>query len=168
MATTATTTTYQYPYPLGGDSLSNVATRIKELADRSETVTAQIVSGNITLAPGTIYNASIAATAAISYSKLNLTNAILSADLAGSIAPSKITGTAITAAVVGVIANLGLFFAYHVFLPSGLGASISWISIIICGLAGLALFKFQKGVVTVLGGSALAGLLVYLMTVLLG
>ena len=98
MATTATTTTYQYPYPLGGDSLSNVATRIKELADRSEIVTAQIVSGNITLAPGTIYNASIAAAAAISYSKLDLTGAILNADLAGSIAPSKITGTAITAA----------------------------------------------------------------------
>jgi len=38
MATTATTTTYQYPYPLGGDSLSNVATRIKELADRMETI----------------------------------------------------------------------------------------------------------------------------------
>ena len=81
MATTATTTTYQYPYPLGGDSLSNVATRIKELADRSEIVTAQIVSGNITLAPGTIYNASIAAAAAISYSKLDLTGAILNADL---------------------------------------------------------------------------------------
>jgi chromate transporter len=76
--------------------------------------------------------------------------------------------TAITAAVVGVIANLGLFFAYHVFLPSGLGAAISWISIIICGLAGLALFKFQKGVMTVLGGSALAGLLVYLITVFMG
>ena len=76
--------------------------------------------------------------------------------------------TAITAAVVGVIANLGLFFAYHVFLPSGLGASISWISIIICGLAGLALFQFQKGVMTVIGGAALAGLLVYLAAVLIG
>ncbi len=69
--------------------------------------------------------------------------------------------TAITAAVVGVIVNLGLFFAYHVFLPHGLGGSISWISIIICGLAGLALLKFQKGVMTVLGGCALAGLLIY-------
>jgi len=76
--------------------------------------------------------------------------------------------TAITAAVVGVIANLGLFFAYHVFLPSGLGGSISWLSIIICVLAGLALFKFQKGVMTVLGGSALAGLLAYLAAVLMG
>jgi chromate transporter len=75
--------------------------------------------------------------------------------------------TAITAAVVGVIANLGLFFAYHVFLPQGFGGSISWISIIICLLAGLALFKFQKGVVTVIGGSALAGLLSYFVAVLM-
>lgn len=75
--------------------------------------------------------------------------------------------TAITAAVVGVIANLGLFFAYHVFLPHGLGASISWISIAICLLAGIALFKYQKGVITVLAGSALAGLLAYLASILL-
>ena len=75
--------------------------------------------------------------------------------------------TAITAAVVGVIANLGLFFAYHVFLPRGFGGSMSWISIIICLLAGLALFKFQKGVMTVLGCSALAGLLSYFVAVLM-
>ena len=103
MATTATTTTYQYPYPLGGDSLSNIATRIKELADRSEAVTTQIISGSITLAPGTIYNAAIAATAAISYSKLNLSNSILNSDLFGGISPSKITGTAITAADTGTV-----------------------------------------------------------------
>jgi chromate transporter len=76
--------------------------------------------------------------------------------------------TAITAAVVGVIVNLGLFFAYHVFLPHGLGGSISWISICICGLAGLALFKFQKGVMTVIGGSAVAGLLTYFAGMLIG
>ena len=75
--------------------------------------------------------------------------------------------TAITAAVVGVIVNLGLFFAYHVFLPHGLGGSISWISILICALAALALFKFQKGVMTVLGGCALAGLLVYFSSALI-
>jgi len=75
--------------------------------------------------------------------------------------------TAITAAVVGVIANLGLFFAYHVFLPRGIGGSISWISIVICLFAGLALLKFQKGVVTVIVGSALAGLLSYLAAMLL-
>jgi chromate transporter len=76
--------------------------------------------------------------------------------------------TAITAAVVGVITNLGLFFAYHVFLPRGFSGSISWISILICLLAALALFKFQKGVLPVLGGSALAGLLFHYIAVLIG
>lgn len=75
--------------------------------------------------------------------------------------------TAISAAVVGVIANLGLFFAYHVFFPHGIGGSISWISIAITLFAGLALFQFQKGVISVLTGSALAGLLSYLLTTLL-
>ena len=76
--------------------------------------------------------------------------------------------TAITAAVVGVIVNLGLFFAYHVFFPYGIGGSISWISILICVLASLALFKYQKGVMTVLGGCAIAGLVSHLASLLLG
>ena len=75
--------------------------------------------------------------------------------------------TAITAAVVGVIANLGLFFAYHVFLPRGIGGSISWISIVICLLAAIALFRFQKGVMSVLGGCTLAGLLTYFVGTLM-
>jgi chromate transporter len=75
--------------------------------------------------------------------------------------------TAISAAVVGVITNLGLFFAYHVFFPHGLGGSISWISIAISLFAGVALLRFQKGVISVLTGSALAGLLSYLLTTLL-
>lgn len=76
--------------------------------------------------------------------------------------------TAITAAVVGVIANLGLFFAYHVLLPRGFSGSSSWISILICILAGLALFKFKKGVLAVLGGSALSGLLFHYISILIG
>ena len=76
--------------------------------------------------------------------------------------------TAISAAVVGVIANLGLFFAYHVFFPLGIGGSISWISIAICGLASVALIKFQKGVITVLVSCALAGLALYFAAHLIG
>ena len=75
--------------------------------------------------------------------------------------------TAISAAVVGVIINLGLFFAYHVFFPQGLGGAISWVSIAITLLAGLALFRFQKGVISVLIGSALAGLFSYFVSSLL-
>ena len=43
-----------------------------------------------------ILNADISASAAIAYSKLSLTGAIVNADLAGSIAASKISGTAMT------------------------------------------------------------------------
>ena len=42
-----------------------------------------------------IVNADVSASAAIAYSKLALTGAILNADLAGSIDPTKITGTAV-------------------------------------------------------------------------
>ena len=45
-----------------------------------------------------IVNADVSASAAIAYSKLALTGAILDADLAGSIAPAKITGTAVVTA----------------------------------------------------------------------
>jgi chromate transporter len=76
--------------------------------------------------------------------------------------------TAISAAVVGVILNLGLFFAYHVFLPHGISGSISWLSIAICLLAGLALFKYQRGVISVLLACAFAGLLSYLISGLMG
>jgi len=66
--------------------------------------------------------------------------------------------TAITAAVVGVIANLGLFFAYHVFFPHGLAGTISWFSILIFIGSAIALLRYKKGVMPVLGCAALAGL----------
>jgi chromate transporter len=66
--------------------------------------------------------------------------------------------TAITAAVVGVILNLAVFFAYHVFWPSGIGGRFDWLSLLI-GLAALiALFRFKIGVIPVIGACALAGL----------
>jgi len=39
--------------------------------------------------------------------------------------------TGITAAVVGVIVNLAVFFAYHVLWPRGLGAHFEWLSAVI-------------------------------------
>jgi chromate transporter len=66
--------------------------------------------------------------------------------------------TAITAAVVGVIVNLGLFFAYHVFFPAGFAGSVSIPSVFICAAAALALIRFQLGIMTVLAGAALTGL----------
>jgi chromate transporter len=66
--------------------------------------------------------------------------------------------TAITAAIVGVILNLGLFFAYHTFFPNGLAGSVSWLSILICIASAIALVRFQQGIMTVLAGAALVGL----------
>jgi chromate transporter len=66
--------------------------------------------------------------------------------------------TAITAAVVGVIINLALFFAYHVWWPQGFGGSIEWAAIAITALAAVALLKFRRNVIEVIAASALLGL----------
>ena len=70
--------------------------------------------------------------------------------------------TAITAAVVGVILNLALFFAYHVLWPQGFAGRFDWPSALIAVAAALALLRFRRGVIEVLAGCALAGLLVHL------
>ncbi len=66
--------------------------------------------------------------------------------------------TAITAAVVGVILNLALFFAYHVWWPGGLSGRFDAVSALITVAAAVALFRFKTGVMTLLAVSALAGL----------
>ncbi|MBS0452673.1 MAG: chromate efflux transporter [Proteobacteria bacterium] len=66
--------------------------------------------------------------------------------------------TGITAAVVGVIVNLAVFFALHVLWPQGLSGNFEWASAVIGVAAGLALFRFKLGVIPVIAGSALAGL----------
>ncbi len=66
--------------------------------------------------------------------------------------------TAITAAVVGVIINLALFFAWHVLWPHGVD-SFDRISALISLSALLALFRYKVGVIPVIICSGLAGLL---------
>ncbi len=66
--------------------------------------------------------------------------------------------TAITAAVVGVVLNLALFFARHVLWPTGLDGPFEWPAALIAIAAALALFRFKRGVITVIAASALAGL----------
>lgn len=66
--------------------------------------------------------------------------------------------TAITAAVVGVILNLALFFGYHVLWPQGLGGSIDWISALIALLAAIALLRFQRNIIHVIAACAVLGL----------
>jgi chromate transporter len=64
----------------------------------------------------------------------------------------------ITAAVVGVIVNLAVFFAYHVLWPLGLNGHFEWASLVIGAAAALALFRFKVGVIPVVLASGLIGL----------
>ncbi|MDI1261499.1 chromate efflux transporter [Aquabacterium sp.] len=66
--------------------------------------------------------------------------------------------TAITAAVVGVILNLAMFFAYHVLWPLGLSGRFDGVSALIALGAAAALFRFKLGVMTLLGLCAVLGL----------
>ena len=71
--------------------------------------------------------------------------------------------TGITAAVVGVIVNLALFFAYHVLWPAGFDRHFEWLSALIGSAALVALFHFKAGIIPVIGACALAGLAITLL-----
>jgi chromate transporter len=66
--------------------------------------------------------------------------------------------TGITAAVVGVIINLAVFFAYHVLWPEGFAGRFEGFSLLIGLLAFIALFRYKMGIVSVIGACAVAGL----------
>ena len=75
--------------------------------------------------------------------------------------------TGITAAVVGVIVNLAVFFAWHVFWPKGWGAAaagagalggLDAVALAIGVAAALALFRYKAGVIPVILACGGAGL----------
>jgi chromate transporter len=66
--------------------------------------------------------------------------------------------TAITAAVVGVIVNLALFFGYHVLWPQGFPGPFEWPAAMIALGAAVALLRYRCDVMKVIGACALAGL----------
>lgn len=68
--------------------------------------------------------------------------------------------TAITAAVVGVILNLALFFSYHVLWPQGFSGHFDIVAALITVAAFIALFRFNINVLYVIFASALVGLAV--------
>jgi chromate transporter len=77
--------------------------------------------------------------------------------------------TGITAAVVGVILNLAVFFAYHVLWPKGLSTQslltgFEWFSALVGIAAFIALFRFKVGIMQVIGGCAALGLAYSLVT----
>ncbi len=78
---------------------------------------------------------------------------------------------AITAAVVGVIMNLAVWFAQHTLFaqqarvwmgPVGLDvpvlASVDWWAVVLAAAAGVAIFRLGAGVITTLAACAAAGL----------
>jgi chromate transporter len=67
--------------------------------------------------------------------------------------------TAITAAVVGVILNLALFFGYHVLWPQGFSGSFDSVSAVIALGAAIALFRFKRHVIHVIAACAVLGLI---------
>jgi chromate transporter len=77
--------------------------------------------------------------------------------------------TVITAAVVGVILSLAVFFAWHVLWPQANAAEpfagpFDWVSLLISIAALAGLWRFGIGVIPVIGASALAGLIVSYIT----
>ena len=66
--------------------------------------------------------------------------------------------TAITAAVVGVILNLALFFGYHTMWPQGFDAPFDSSAALIAIAAAVALLKFKLNVMQVIGVCGLLGI----------
>ena len=66
--------------------------------------------------------------------------------------------SAITAAVVGVVLNLALFFGYHLLWPQGFSGAFDTTSALIAVAAAIALFRFKRSVMHVIFGCAIAGL----------
>jgi chromate transporter len=70
--------------------------------------------------------------------------------------------TGITAAVVGVIVSLALFFAQHVFWPAGFGAAIDGIAMAVALAALVALVRFKVGLIPLILATGVAGVVLRL------
>lgn len=71
--------------------------------------------------------------------------------------------TGITAAVVGVILNLAVFFAWHTFWPAStegapFAGGFEWFSVLLAVASFVALWKYKIDIMFVIGASALIGL----------
>lgn len=67
--------------------------------------------------------------------------------------------TGITAAVVGVIVNLAVFFAGHVLWPEGFSGRFDWFSLLVGLAAILALWRYKTGMIPVILACGAAGLI---------
>jgi chromate transporter len=67
--------------------------------------------------------------------------------------------TGVTAAVVGVIVSLAVFFAQHVFFPH----AVDWLAITAAAVALIALVRYKAGLIPVILASGAAGMLLTLL-----
>jgi chromate transporter len=68
---------------------------------------------------------------------------------------------AVTAAVVGVVLNLAVWFALNALFPGG--RAIDWFAVAICVTAFVAMFRYKIDIIPVVIGSAMLGLLYRLL-----
>ena len=68
--------------------------------------------------------------------------------------------TAITAAVVGVIVSLAVFFAVHVFHLAETPARWDWVAMAITAVAAIALMRYKVGTIRLIAACAAVGLVV--------
>ena len=73
--------------------------------------------------------------------------------------------TAITAAVVGVVLNLALFFGYHMLWPEGFESAFDVGSALMAVGAAVALLKYKRSVMDVIFFCALIGLAAHLLQI---
>jgi chromate transporter len=65
--------------------------------------------------------------------------------------------TAVTAAIVGVVLNLAVWFGLHVFIPTGTG--IDWFAIALSAAAFVALLRFKVDIIPVVVGAGILGVI---------
>ena len=72
--------------------------------------------------------------------------------------------TGITAAVVGVIVNLAVFFAWHVFWPQGFDGPFDLFAAALAVGALVAMWRFGAGIISVIAACGAAGLVHHLVS----
>ena len=65
--------------------------------------------------------------------------------------------SAVTAAIVGVILNLAVWFALHVFFPNA--GTIDWFAIVVCAAAFVAMLRYKMDIIPIVLASGLVGLI---------
>jgi chromate transporter len=63
----------------------------------------------------------------------------------------------VTAAVVGVILNLAVWFGLHVIFPAS--GTVDWFALVVCALAFIAMLRYKIDIIPIVLASGLLGLI---------